>query len=970
MRFISLSGSIFMAAVNALETFEKLKNEILAGKKESNVLAEYDRALNSLLNVLVFKRSPFKFVSYTPCEAEERTVESCRAWAETANTVNEAGETLLHTMFANPILFNRKLLLILLSQGWDLSAKNKLGETPLQIAVKSENKDMVAAILDFYIQGKLGEMNVRQGINIDFDARVTEITLEIMLKLPSSSPLQETVLQRLQFQQLLDASRMNDTKTIQELLDKGVDLNCGSHKCLPLIEAVTHNCLDAVKILLKAGADLTKTAVNAGHSVVMSHRAEGDEGQGNGKELWYGSDGYFQVRDYISVYDTLNTAINLGFTEIAAVLISHKHPLRDGGNGPLNVAMEKNRLEIGKLLLEANATMTGKGEFPHYNVMLCATRNLPDLIPFLTERGANVHQEQWYRGGFVDLLTLITREILENFSNPMQRKLIEDRCNAAVLLIKQGANPKSADEFIDYSYQIIRSRLVGTPGEVNDEFLRIDMNRAKRTFWINRRELFGVNPTDTFYSAIQDLFEVYHYRWVLDFCINSRYIAILESYADVEYYHLTRDFSLGDRKMLSSIVNRIAKECAGILLDIHHSDILEERRKIGIEDGIEMHFDDKEVTKLRLRTLLVEMLQNIFKQNLTQKNKIFQRIENLHLLSDITKIADFYEKAASPLLGKREGLVVDGSPVLRKTSGLLLEYGMDPEPYSDLREYCNKMLGISDLTQHLGLKEINKKLWQENFNQEDLDEGTKSLYMNLVYRNILSDFLVQNHIALLVKFVDVTYFKKTGDYTQSQVSTLEQIIDSLAKEATIAILTINAEDIKFQLEFLGIENTERAISEVRILLERILQNQLRLNSSPIKVFTPYLIFTETQNAHHAISHTAVRKMIEEYTGMEKSGLTVDTYNYQPEPLPDTVLGPYDCNAIKEEILKLDELRLKAAREVLGGERELRFTAPKNQKQSLELELTTPEIHPSDIENEQDIDTSDIAADKIKGKKFY
>ncbi len=563
-----------------LEEVDILNKILMEGGLGSTTLMDYERAVNKLFHWIEHRPR------YSRTVNEKFAQEKCIAWIQNFSAKNDKGDTFLHVMFANPLIFNRKLLFAFMSQGANVFDKNHTGKTVLDIILESQNKDFVAAILDFYIQGYLGEMGLKSGLDYNCRTEITKIILAFpILNLNHPYYQFDMTNQRLKFLRLTDAAKGNDIKLVQKLLESGVDINCGSHKCLPFIQAITYNSIDVVKILLTADIDLSKTTIKEDHPVIRAHVF-------HTKKPWYdyGSLSNIYIQRSIKEFDSICVALNLGFTEIAELLIHHQYPIKECDANQLYVAILNENKRAVELLLE---------------------------------HGVNIHKSSSITLEPMDLLRYVLKELRKEI--PYETSKRSKHTDAAKLLIKYGANPNSASDFINYCIGRFKDHLdtlatLDTSNlpkiKISDDMLKQDPMRARRIIWRNR-QMMNVIFYGKF-SSVLEFYEFYHYRVLIDSCLNPNYIKLLEKVVESVYFEQTGNYFPTDKEKIMVIIKDTVNNVVDFLYSFHSKEIGETAENYGI--AIDTKIESE------LKSLLSEILQILLKQNLFLY-KVFERIE-------------------------------------------------------------------------------------------------------------------------------------------------------------------------------------------------------------------------------------------------------------------------------------------------------------------------------------------------------
>ncbi len=522
------------------------------------------------------------------------------------NSKNKAGQTFLHFIFSEPFIFHRIILFALLGCGANLYEKNRDGKTALEIAIELENETIIIALLDFILQCKVGEIYLREKVSIDLQALKTEI---IKAAAKSSQKVQEAVRKHLKYEAFLKSARYNDTESMQELLARGIDINCGSDKCLALIEAVVYNKPEALQILLAAGADPDRLEVSRQHPELI------------GTGIYCNS-------------DPLNVAIKLGFTEIVEMMVNRGCALRE--SHLISAILSKN-LNLSKFLLEAGAPLQKtKGNLK--GTLYEALDYLPEMLPLLLQYGADINEPpadgprinafEYFQ--FNISYKLFDVHVQYGFPAKDAKTLKRDRQIAEVwlrkteILIMQGAYP-NLDPWFRYDFISFCSFESAKLAGMKQKFMEFqkynDEAAIAKLAWEHREKLSSICST----PICEELFELLKYRKVMDCCLSPANITLLVRYAELEYFLSTSyDCTLKDRKNLEQIIYKIISEAVESLFEVHREELMAAFRKEGMERGKSWwnYFGIEEAVidswmERKLKLILLSILENILRANLS-----------------------------------------------------------------------------------------------------------------------------------------------------------------------------------------------------------------------------------------------------------------------------------------------------------------------------------------------------------------
>ncbi len=488
---------------------------------------------------------------------------------------NAVGLSPLHFIFRYPIAFHRDLLFAMLGQGADLLELDPDKRRAVDVALNLNNEAIFAALLDFFMHNQVGEIPIR---NQNKRVCIPDLIYQAILKhgqVSTKIEIHKVIIERAKFSLLLTAVRGNNTQQIKKLLAEGTDINCGSHKCLALIEAVTHNKPEAVELLLDVKADVEKAVISDAHPLYLQEDSRLDftfvkEGPGSKNGI-----------------SAVQYAINLKYTDVVKMMLKYGlSPTADD----LHVAITKKDIETAKLLVEAGAPIdTTKDK--KYGLIHDAMLNIPDIVPMLLEYGANIDGSSIGKGRAVNYF--------ESRAGYLENGRSRLNCLLTQFLIIQGAYPDLREGlFFPECNRYITQRVSKRFSNIN--FDQVSAQSAK-IIWENRSLL----PRE----ETIDLFELFSYRLVLAQSLDPKNVTLLIRYAELDYCNLWKDYTLQNRAMCYLMFKVLAREAAETLCQAQSKEISVSLQKLGIPNN--------SVTDKTLKEKLQEILENLLRANLS-----------------------------------------------------------------------------------------------------------------------------------------------------------------------------------------------------------------------------------------------------------------------------------------------------------------------------------------------------------------
>lgn len=255
---------------------------------------------------------------------------------------------------------------------------------------------------------------------------------------------------------LIDASATNDLKQVQELLDKGVDVNTKEIGAgTALIAACIGGHVDVVRLLLARGADVTI------------------------REDKYGTTPLMQASCCVGNQEIVKMLLAKG----ADVNAKDKN-----GATALIGASEDGHLDIVKLLLQAGADVNSKYKDGSTALMSAAVKDHADVVKVLLEKGANVNEKK--NDGWTTLMSVafeghpdIIRLLLAKGADvnakdssgftALTSAVAKNRPDVAKLLLDAGADVNTIDQ--EGSTPLIAAAITG-----HVEAVRLLLDRGAR----------------------------------------------------------------------------------------------------------------------------------------------------------------------------------------------------------------------------------------------------------------------------------------------------------------------------------------------------------------------------------------------------------------------------------------------------------------------------------------------------------
>src|SRR5262245_45862829 len=249
---------------------------------------------------------------------------------------------------------------LFLKAGMNPNAKNRENRTALQLAAGAGRLPIVKALVDHG-----GDVNPALPWAAARDQAETVSLL--MSKGPSPGAVADA---------LIAAAEDGHTRVVELLLDKGADVNAGNRRYTPLMAAAQADYPKTVRLLLSRGVDVNakqpKTGWSAMHAAAHGVRSTDRDPDG----------------------ETLRLLLDKG-----AAVDARSRYINDGdGWTPLLVAIEGNRVNVARRLIEAGADVNAQCEFyssaqdgSESALMLASRKRSPDIVRALLAKGADVN---------------------------------------------------------------------------------------------------------------------------------------------------------------------------------------------------------------------------------------------------------------------------------------------------------------------------------------------------------------------------------------------------------------------------------------------------------------------------------------------------------------------------------------------------------------------------------------------------
>ena len=170
------------------------------------------------------------------------------------NIANKIGQTpLMIAISANNIMLSKYLL----DRGADINIKNKYGQTPLMLAVESNNPSTVKWLIekgaDVIEKDTQGKSAISYIVSSNYEPSIIDMLLEKNSDLNNQDDRGDTVLSKV-------VSNMN---LVEKLIKKGADINLQNKQGeTPLFKAALLGDVEIVKLLLSNNADVNRANIN------------------------------------------------------------------------------------------------------------------------------------------------------------------------------------------------------------------------------------------------------------------------------------------------------------------------------------------------------------------------------------------------------------------------------------------------------------------------------------------------------------------------------------------------------------------------------------------------------------------------------------------------------------------------------------------------------------------------------------
>lgn len=280
------------------------------------------------------------------------------------NVKNNSGETPLSLALVNGKL-NKSYLniaLLLIDKGADLRERDYLS-----IAVANDHTDIVQHLIkkgvDVNVTDNFGESLLYRSLGSG-QLEIARILIENGADVNAQNKDGETALfLAAQKGRIGSAKLLSYIDIAQLLINKGANLNAlDNNATTALHRAVTYGYLDMVRLLINNGADINT----------------------NGGNILISAIDYPEI-----VYFLIEKGINLN---------------SNVGGTALNIAIEKNYLDVAKLLIEKGADINvvrhiydhnDERSYSYFPLHISLVKDLPDLVNLLIEKGADVNSKDY-----------------------------------------------------------------------------------------------------------------------------------------------------------------------------------------------------------------------------------------------------------------------------------------------------------------------------------------------------------------------------------------------------------------------------------------------------------------------------------------------------------------------------------------------------------------------------------------------
>ena len=279
----------------------------------------------------------------------------------------------------------------------DINLRDNNGKTALSIAAEKGYPDMVKYLIekgaDVSTQNKYGTTPLHYASYYNYIG-IVRLLLESDARLNLHSDFTATAISF--------AATRGNTEIVKMLVEKGADVNIPDNQNKsPLYYAAGEGHLEAVKLLLDAGADkniITQNGENILHSACIGSNKDivalfMDMKRSFGEVNKYGKTPLFYA------------AVN-GNSEIVNMIMEKIHTdlkmITNDGNTYLHAAAEGNLKDFALKCIEHGVDINAANAFGLTPLDISEKYNKPEMIEFLKQHGAKIHQVVELTGSYVD----------------------------------------------------------------------------------------------------------------------------------------------------------------------------------------------------------------------------------------------------------------------------------------------------------------------------------------------------------------------------------------------------------------------------------------------------------------------------------------------------------------------------------------------------------------------------------------
>jgi ankyrin repeat protein len=253
----------------------------------------------------------------------------------------------------------RQIVHLFLKAGMNPNTKNREGQTALQSAAAEGRVPIVKVLLDY-------GADVNPALPWAASRGQAEALGLMMGKRPSQDAVKKA---------LLAAAGSGQTRIVETLLDRGVDVNANHEGDTPLMSAAEDKHPETVRLLLSRGAEVNLKRAKTGWTAL--HSAAHEESGHN--------------------RDPEGEIVRLLLDRGAEVNARSKYVNSAGDWTPLMLAIDSKRPKVALLLIEAGADVNAQSEYYFLSrasttaIMLAARKGLSEIVPALLAKGAEVN---------------------------------------------------------------------------------------------------------------------------------------------------------------------------------------------------------------------------------------------------------------------------------------------------------------------------------------------------------------------------------------------------------------------------------------------------------------------------------------------------------------------------------------------------------------------------------------------------